>query len=37
MELFWTIVTIGLVVAILAAAAWIFVVAPYVVPRRWPR
>ena len=37
MQLLGTIVTIAVVVAILAAAAWIFVLAPLVVPRRRAR
>ena len=34
MDLLFTIVTIAVVVAIVAVAAWVFVVAPYVVPSR---
>jgi hypothetical protein len=34
MHTLWTVVTIGVVVAILGVAAWVFAIAPLVVPRR---
>ncbi len=37
MSILWTIVTIGVVVVVLAAAAWAFLIGPYVVPNRKPR
>jgi hypothetical protein len=37
MNVLWTVITIVAVVAVLGAAAWVFVIAPLVVPNRRPR
>ena len=37
MNTLWTLVTIGVVIAIVAVAVWVFVMAPFVVPRRHAR
>ena len=34
MNLFWAMIVIALVVAIVAVAAWVFVIAPFWMPRR---
>ena len=34
MDIIWAVVTIAVVVALLGVAAWTFVIAPFVVPRR---
>ena len=37
MDVFWTVVTIAVVAALVCAVLWVFVIAPFVVPNRRPR
>jgi hypothetical protein len=36
MEILWATISIAVTVAILGVVAWVFVIAPYVVPKRQP-
>jgi len=34
MEILWATISIAVIVAVLGVVAWVFVIAPYVVPKR---